>query len=30
MVRINQRLGFRLVSTEIRLVRKLQTPNDAG
>jgi GNAT superfamily N-acetyltransferase len=30
MVRINQRLGFRLVSTEIRLVRTLQTPYDAG
>jgi GNAT superfamily N-acetyltransferase len=29
MARVNQRLGFRLVSTEIRLVRTLQTPHDA-
>ena len=30
MVRVNQRLGFRLVSTEVRLVRTLQAPCDTA
>ena len=30
MVRVNQRLGFRLVLAEVRLVRTLQAPRDTA